>query len=94
MLLKSDFVTSLNAAEKLRSGEIESAAIVIENHCFSNGLILINRKALGEDVIFDALLVDLVRYREKWRADSTQWSYVEKKLEDHLKKRLNLQGQP
>jgi hypothetical protein len=85
-LQKGTFVGSLDALQKLRAGNIPDTTERIETLCFLSAELLYSDPAFRDDFLTKTLLPDLIQYRASYRANGSEWTPVERKLEATLAK--------
>ena len=89
-LQNGTFVGSLDAMEKLRSGDIRSGLERIEAICYSSATVVygdfVFRKGWAGQFDGKSMLESLRRYRQTYRANGADWTPMERTLEGDLAK--------
>ena len=83
-LQKGTFVISLDALQKLRSGDVDRAMRRMETLCFGSAEMLYSDPAYRDQTITKTLATELIQYRASYRTNSSEWTSAEEQLEKHL----------
>ena len=83
---RSEITFTLDALEKIRKDDTSGAISILEGHCYSSAVILLESPTTQNKVILKILIPDLVKYRDRYANRPEQWSKTEQRLEKLLKK--------
>src|SRR4051794_19073407 len=76
MLQKGVFVGTLEALQKLRTGDIEAGTRRIESLCFMSANTMYGR-APDAQFVAKTFISELKQYRQQYRTNSAEWTVAE-----------------
>jgi hypothetical protein len=84
-LIAGTFINNFDALEKLRAGDTESTTRSLERHAFLHATFLLNDSAPQQQQVIGMFRSRLVAYRQTYRANSAEWTPMERKLQELLR---------
>jgi hypothetical protein len=77
-------VLSLDAAKKLRAGDLPEATRELERHCFADSVVVLSDVGWRVEAFRKITVPSLKAYRRSYRTNEADWTPMEKELEGLL----------
>jgi hypothetical protein len=86
-LIRGNFVMEISALEDIRNDNLPEVIKSLETYCYSDAVILLESPKWRNDTAAKLFMPHLIKYRKKFAAPQSQWTYTEKLLEQLLTQR-------
>ena len=82
--LKGDLVMSLTVLPDIRNNNILKGVEVLEAYCYCTACCLLDDTEWSNDDTVKIFIPELIEYRKKFAVPQSQWTVMEKRLEELL----------